>query len=103
MYADMVQDLVVVTICRCLTVSVKAVISSNAVGKQAMGARDSSGFPILIQSDCDADVDTAVGGGGGERKGGWTGQKARGKKKEMGEGKEMNPAFQMRTIIKLIA
>lgn len=75
-----VQDLVVVMICRCRTVSVKAVISSNAVGKQTMGAQDSSGFPIVIQSDCDADVDTAVGGGGGgggvgresQRRGGWS-------------------------------
>lgn len=39
------------------------VISTNAVRKQAVSAHDRSGFPIVIWSDCDADVDTAVGGG----------------------------------------
>ena len=37
------------------------VISTNAVRKQTMGARDCSGFPIVISSDCDSDVDTAMG------------------------------------------
>lgn len=44
------------------------VISTNAVGKQTMGARDCSGFPIVVRSDCDAD--TAVGDGGGGEEGG---------------------------------
>lgn len=47
------------------------VISTNAVGKQTMGAQDSSGFPIVNRSDCDADVDTAVGEWGEEE--GWGG------------------------------
>lgn len=79
MSADIVQDLVVVTICRCLAVSVKTVLSSNMVGKHAKGARDSSGFPILSQSDRDADVDTAVCGGGGEREEDERGRKEEGK------------------------
>lgn len=42
------------------------VISANAVGKQTMGARDCSGFPMVAQSDCDADTAVGDGGRGGE-------------------------------------
>lgn len=63
----------------------------------------------VSQSDCAADVDTAVGGiRGGERErgGGRMAHKTEGKEqKRKGEGDEMgqDPTFQMRTIIKLIA
>lgn len=65
------------------------VISANAVGKQTMGARDRSGFPIVVWSDRDADVDTAVGDGGEREEGEGVGKlRGRSRNEEGGEGKE---------------
>ncbi len=92
MCIERVQDLAVVMICRCCTVSVNTQLWSPLM--------QSENKPKVRESDCDADVDTAMGDGGEGREGEWRGMS---RKENGGRGKRWILLFKWGPIIKLIA